>query len=225
MPGRLTFGLLGPLEIQGPDGLVPLRAARQRVVLASLLLQANRPVPVDELIDRLWGDEPVATARATVHQYVMRVRQILPEQELIRTVPDDYLLREALSIWRGPALADVRSSSLQTTEIPRLTELRLQRARPSAGCSPTSSASNRVRNCENCTRRSLPEASSLLGSRCSSRSIGPAGLGKSALALRRRRLPRRSAVRRSARLQPGLETRAHCVVPESARRSLASPRF
>ncbi len=36
------------------------------------------------------------------------------------------LLRRALSLWRGPALADVRSPSLHRTEVPRLTEYRLQ---------------------------------------------------------------------------------------------------
>jgi DNA-binding SARP family transcriptional activator len=160
MSSELRFGLLGPLQVRGAAGSGPLRAGKHRVILASLLLQANRAVSIDELIERLWGDSPVGTARATVHQYVMRLRQTLDQPDLIHTVPDAYLievppesvdlhrfdelvrrgqqlcaadnlaegsrnLHEALSLWRGAALADIPSVSLQLTEVPRLTEQRL----------------------------------------------------------------------------------------------------
>lgn len=153
----MRFSLLGPLECRRDGQLVPIRAGKHRVVLATLLLRANRPVSVERLIDHLWGDSPVSTARATVHQYVMRLRQALPAPELIRTVADGYqldvspdgldlirfhalvrradtleaagdpaaearTLRDALSLWHGPPLADVPSPSLQGTEVPRLVE-------------------------------------------------------------------------------------------------------
>ena len=95
MTAQLRFGLLGPLEVRARSGLVPVRAGKHRVILASLLLQPNRPVSIDELIDRLWGEEPVGTARATVHQYVMRLRQSIGGDDLIRTAPDGYLIEVA----------------------------------------------------------------------------------------------------------------------------------
>ncbi|QNE22299.1 AfsR/SARP family transcriptional regulator [Kribbella qitaiheensis] len=106
MTAQLRFGLLGPLEVRAPAGLIPLRAGKLRVILAALLLQPARPVSIDELIDRLWGDEPVGTARATVHQYVMRLRQTLGDAggaDLIQTAPDGYLIEvaaEAIDVHR-----------------------------------------------------------------------------------------------------------------------------
>ncbi|WP_405058093.1 tetratricopeptide repeat protein [Kribbella sp. NBC_01505] len=88
----LRFGLLGPLQVHSPAGRLPVRAGKQRVVLASLLLQANKTVSIDQLTENLWSEVPVRTARATVHQYVMRLRQCLGEPELIRTVPDAYVI-------------------------------------------------------------------------------------------------------------------------------------
>lgn len=48
----MEFGLLGPLWVGADGGSVWLPAS-QRVVLAGLLLRANRVVPVDALIAML----------------------------------------------------------------------------------------------------------------------------------------------------------------------------
>ena len=53
MTAQVRFGLLGPLEVRAPAGLVQLRAGKHRVILAALLLQPNRPLSIDELIDPL----------------------------------------------------------------------------------------------------------------------------------------------------------------------------
>jgi DNA-binding SARP family transcriptional activator len=97
------FGLLGPLEVIGADGRqIALPAAKQRVVLAALLLKSGGLVSVEELIERLWFADPPDGARGTAQAYVMRVRQALgPLGELIRTVPGGYLLRTS------PARVDV----------------------------------------------------------------------------------------------------------------------
>ncbi|WP_410787468.1 tetratricopeptide repeat protein [Kribbella sp. C-35] len=92
MESVLRFGLLGPLRVDGPEGEIAVQAGKHRIVLATLLLQANKTVSIEQLTDRLWSETPVKTARATVHQYVMRLRQRLGEPDLIRTVPGAYLI-------------------------------------------------------------------------------------------------------------------------------------
>jgi hypothetical protein len=48
------YGLLGPVEVRVDGHAVPLPGARQRLVLAVLLVDVNRMVPADRLIDELW---------------------------------------------------------------------------------------------------------------------------------------------------------------------------
>ncbi|MGL5859153.1 MAG: BTAD domain-containing putative transcriptional regulator [Angustibacter sp.] len=73
-----AFGLLGNLEVRGPDGrLVPVGRRKQRILLAMLLVRANSVVRVDEISDALWGQRPPSSARANLHSYVCGVRQIL----------------------------------------------------------------------------------------------------------------------------------------------------
>ncbi|MGH3593902.1 MAG: AfsR/SARP family transcriptional regulator, partial [Pseudonocardiaceae bacterium] len=56
---------------------MPIRAAKQRVVLASLLVDAGRVVAVDQLINRLWDNAVPDGAQGTLRSYVMRLRQAL----------------------------------------------------------------------------------------------------------------------------------------------------
>jgi DNA-binding SARP family transcriptional activator len=74
---RFEFKLLGPLEVCAGGCPVPIRAAKQRVVLASLLVDAGRVVAVDQLITRLWDNAVPDGAQGTLRSYVMRLRQAL----------------------------------------------------------------------------------------------------------------------------------------------------
>jgi DNA-binding SARP family transcriptional activator len=74
---RFEFKLLGPLEVCTGGCPVPIRAAKQRVVLASLLVDAGRVVAVDQLITRLWDNAVPDGAQGTLRSYVMRLRQAL----------------------------------------------------------------------------------------------------------------------------------------------------
>ena len=69
--------MLGPLEVEDQDRLLPLGGPAERHLLAVLVCLANESVPVERLIDDLWGDEPPATARNMVQRYVSRLRQSL----------------------------------------------------------------------------------------------------------------------------------------------------
>ncbi|MDG6106552.1 winged helix-turn-helix domain-containing protein [Dactylosporangium aurantiacum] len=79
----MRYRLLGPLTVDVAGQPVRIAAARDRVLLAMLLLQPNRVVTVARLVDAVWGDAAPATARAQLHTCVSRLRRLLPD--LIRT--------------------------------------------------------------------------------------------------------------------------------------------
>lgn len=56
-----------------------LGAAKQRILLTVLLLDANRVVSRDRLIDALWGANPPATATTALRVYVSRLRKLLAD--------------------------------------------------------------------------------------------------------------------------------------------------
>jgi len=96
----MEFRVLGPLEVWCDGQRVPVSAAKQRTLLAILLLRAGRVVAAEELIDRLWGERPPATARKTLHNYVRRLRTTLAAgakglavPPRLLTEPSGYLLR------------------------------------------------------------------------------------------------------------------------------------
>jgi len=75
----MEYRVLGSLEvIDGGGRSLPLGGARQRTVLASLLLRAEHTVALERLIDELW-EEPPRTAAKTVQVYVSRLRHELPK--------------------------------------------------------------------------------------------------------------------------------------------------
>ena len=149
------FRLLGPLEVVGDDGPLPLGGPRQRALLAALLLRAGQVVPTERLVDDLWGDDAPRTATTSLQNGVAALRKLLGP-ETVETRSPGYLLRidhhqvdsvrfeqlladaraaqpaeraatlrRALGLWRGPALADLSFDDFAQPEIRRLDELRL----------------------------------------------------------------------------------------------------
>src|SRR5918996_4189943 len=88
----MQFRLLGPLEVTNGTGPIPLGGARQRSVLAHLLLRTNKVVPADRLIDEVWPDEPPAAVRNVLQTYVSRLRKALGPERLEHR-PGGYVLR------------------------------------------------------------------------------------------------------------------------------------
>ena len=74
---RLGFGVLGPLLVTADGIRVPLGAAKQRAVLAMLVINRNRPVSVDSLIDAVWGEDPVPAARTGIQSHISTLRRLL----------------------------------------------------------------------------------------------------------------------------------------------------
>ena len=93
----MEFGVLGPAEIWVDGRPVDAGHARQRAVLAVLLLESGRAVPLEALIDRVWGDDPPRSVRNVVYGYVGRLKALItsgqdPEVTLSRR-PAGYLLQ------------------------------------------------------------------------------------------------------------------------------------
>lgn len=74
---RLRFAILGPTELHIGEGPVALGAAKQRGLLALLLLYAGKPVTVDRLIDHLWPGGTAVDRRQTLYSMVSRLRSVL----------------------------------------------------------------------------------------------------------------------------------------------------
>jgi DNA-binding SARP family transcriptional activator len=70
---ELKFRILGPVEVVRNDTLIRLGGARQRALLAHLLLEGGRAVAADWLIDELWQGDPPSGA-STLPSYVSRLR-------------------------------------------------------------------------------------------------------------------------------------------------------
>ena len=142
----LRFRLLGPLEAERDGVTLELGARKQRAVLALLLLDANRVVSTERLIDGLWGDAPPETAaprcRCTSRpaQGARRGRRLASHERpgvrarrpgraqrprRVRQAAGRGRPREALALWRGPALADLDGEPFAAAAAGRLEELRL----------------------------------------------------------------------------------------------------
>jgi DNA-binding SARP family transcriptional activator len=72
----LEYCLLGPVEVRLDGSPVKLGGAKQRAVLALLLLDAGRVVPSERLVDGVWLEDPPRTARAVLQVYVSELRKL-----------------------------------------------------------------------------------------------------------------------------------------------------
>jgi DNA-binding SARP family transcriptional activator len=89
---RVEFRIFGPLEVRRDGQPVSIAGAKERALLAILLLRANEPVPLDRLVDELWGEAPPPTARKSVQVRVAALRRVLPADVLL-TRGASYLVR------------------------------------------------------------------------------------------------------------------------------------
>ena len=87
----MDFRVLGPLEVATAEGTIALGGAKQRAVLAILLLHANEVVSADRLTDELWGAAPPATATHTLQVYVSQLRKAIGPDR-VRTWASGYVL-------------------------------------------------------------------------------------------------------------------------------------
>lgn len=77
MDKRLEFGVLGPLQMTVDGTAAQLGTPKQRAVLATLVINRNKPVGVEKLITALWDQWPPPGARASLHSYVSNLRKLM----------------------------------------------------------------------------------------------------------------------------------------------------
>ncbi len=151
----MEFRLLGPLEVVDGERQISLGSAKQRSVLALLLLARGRPVATDALIEQIWNGDAPETARKSVQGYVSALRealgggriQTLERGYALRVEPGEVdadllesaisaaadarpakaaeILRDALRPVRGEPLEDLRREPWAEREAGRLEELLL----------------------------------------------------------------------------------------------------
>ncbi|MGX9919497.1 BTAD domain-containing putative transcriptional regulator [Streptomyces sp. NPDC002248] len=94
---RLRFRVFGPLSVTVDGRAVPIGGARQRTVLALLLLNPGRIVPVDTLVEAVWNSAPPATARTQIAIVIAALRKALKaenvREDVIVTAHPGYALR------------------------------------------------------------------------------------------------------------------------------------
>jgi DNA-binding SARP family transcriptional activator len=88
----VEFRILGALEVYDGDRLLPLTGAKQRALLALLLLNANHVVPSDRLIDELWGEVSRDAGSVALRARVSQLRKTLPK-DVLQTRSPGYLIR------------------------------------------------------------------------------------------------------------------------------------
>ena len=135
----MDFLILGPLEVTASGRALELGAAKQRALLAVLLLRPNQAVSATRIIDELWGESPIASAAKVVQGYVSGLRKVLGA-DVIVTTAGGYLVRldpQHLDSARFEALAAEGQACLQDEPAragERLREaLALWRGRPLEG--------------------------------------------------------------------------------------------
>lgn len=171
----MRFNILGPFEVLDRDRPLHLGSPKQRAVLAMLVVEVNRVVSVDRLVDQLWGEDPPRRAVGSLHAYVSNLRRILEQDRAPRAAARTLVSRDpgyclavdandvdavqfealagaagreldegrpaqalelfdrALSLWRGPVLADFTYETFAAAPAQRLEELRRGAAERRAG--------------------------------------------------------------------------------------------
>ncbi len=151
----VEFAILGPLEAREGGEPISLGGPKQRALLAMLLLEGGRVVPIDRLVDALWEGNPPPTAVPSLQNFVAQLRKALGADAietrapgyLVRVTPEQLdvarlrrlvdearanepvrraeLLDEAVRLWRGEPLAEFRYEAFAREEIARLEEFQL----------------------------------------------------------------------------------------------------
>jgi branched-chain amino acid transport system substrate-binding protein len=107
LASTLDFRVLGPFEVHDGERQLTLGGARQRSVLAILVLRAPETVSSDRLIDELWGERPPVDAQTALQQHVSRLRKALEPHDVLVTRAPGYALAigaEQLDLARFRAL-------------------------------------------------------------------------------------------------------------------------
>ncbi|MEV6449295.1 BTAD domain-containing putative transcriptional regulator [Amycolatopsis sp. NPDC051716] len=150
----MRYRLLGPVTVLGDTGPLRPGGQKQTSVLAALLLNPNRVVTEDRLIDLTWGENAPPSVRGRLQVHISELRKLLGRDVIVRRAPGYLIevapgdrdldvfdeevakaratsgadavthLRAALALWEGTPLGGV-SEALAGYEGPALAERRL----------------------------------------------------------------------------------------------------
>src|SRR4249919_298486 len=115
----MEFRVLGPVEIESDGSLLALGGAKQRALLAMLLMHANEVVSRDSLIEGLWGEAAGDRAGHSLEAQVSRLRKALrcDSEQILLTRPNGYMLSlgpEQLDLFVFERLLEEGRSALET---------------------------------------------------------------------------------------------------------------
>jgi len=141
----MEFRILGPLEVVGEQGPLALHRGKEQALLIFMLLHANELLPSERLIDELWDGRPPPTAPKILQNAVSQLRKALGNGRL-ETRPPGYLFHlqpgeldldrfhqlardgrsaDALALWRGTPLVELRDERFADEARRRLEDERL----------------------------------------------------------------------------------------------------
>jgi DNA-binding SARP family transcriptional activator len=130
------FLLLGPLEVSSDGEAVELPGGKPSALLARLLLDSDRVIAVEELVESLWGERAPPSAQKVLQVYVSQLRKVLGPRQIetrapgyrVRVERDEHDLgRFERLVERARDEADARQRAALLTEA-----LSLWRGRPLA---------------------------------------------------------------------------------------------
>ena len=122
---RMDFRILGPLEVSRGHAPLHMAGGKQRALLAILLLNANRTVAREQIIDALWAEDVPDSAQKMVQIHVSQLRKALPEPRLHTRAPG-YLLqvgKDELDLTRFERVVADAREALAEGDAPKAREL------------------------------------------------------------------------------------------------------
>ncbi|MCW2877566.1 MAG: putative AfsR-like transcriptional regulator [Sphaerisporangium sp.] len=121
----MLMGVLGPVLVMVNGQSVPLRSAKQRMLLAALISHANTPIAMQKLFDALW-ERPPPSAKENLRLYVYHLRRTLGDTERIVRHPSGYALtvnEDELDVYRFQELAAEGARALAAGNPAKASEL------------------------------------------------------------------------------------------------------
>jgi DNA-binding SARP family transcriptional activator len=112
----VEFRILGPLEVWDGERQLQVPGARQRALLALLLLHANQVVPTDRIVHELWDPESHPTGPGALRVRIHELRKTLGHDAVLVTRAPGYLIRlqsDDLDLHRFERLLDEGRRSLE----------------------------------------------------------------------------------------------------------------
>ena len=132
---HLQFRVLGPVQVLDHGVAIDVGGSKPRLVLVQLLLNPNRVVSTDTLVDAVWGEDPPPTARRSLQSHVAKLRAALGGDDgPLKSQAPGYVLavdEAQIDLWRSEDL--VRQARASLLSNPRGAHLLAQKAREWTG--------------------------------------------------------------------------------------------